>query len=80
MTRAWLTVKDVCEELSIHRATWYRWVADPEMSTPEPISGIGRLKRYSRESFQQFLKTHGGINGGTDLPSDNNPKQNQNAI
>lgn len=79
MTRAWLTVKDVCDELSIHRATWYRWVADPEINTPEPISGIGRLTRYSKGSFQAFLETLGGINGGTDLPPEDNSQQNQNA-
>lgn len=63
MTR-WLTVDDVCAELRIHRATWYRWVANPEMETPEPVSGIGRLKRYSRDRFEAFLKAYDGLTDG----------------
>lgn len=49
-----MKVEDVCADLGIHRATWYRWVADPDIITPEPIAGIGRLKRYPRWRVEQF--------------------------
>lgn len=75
----WLTVDDICNELRIHRATWYRWVADKEMATPNPIPGIGRLKRYSREQFQSFLKSIEGPSVGPDIIDPQNTQQEQHA-
>ena len=65
MAKAWLSVNDVCAELGIHRATWYRWVSDDAMNTPEPVSGIGRLVRYPRARFEAFLESLEGTIGGT---------------
>ena len=73
----WLTFDDICNELRIHPATWYRWIANPKMKTPEPVPGIGRLTRYSRASFNTFLETLGGTIGGTDPADDEKSQQNQ---
>lgn len=74
MTR-WLTVKDVCDALSIHRATWYRWVKDTSIHTPEPVQGIGRMVRYPSDQFEAFLKSFEGTIGGTNDPA---PQNNNN--
>ena len=69
----WMKVKDICADLGIHRATWYRWVADPEMNTPEPISGIGRLVRYRRDQYEAFRNSIDGLaDGPQKLENDNN--------
>ena len=78
MAKAWLSVNDVCAELGIHRATWYRWVSDDAMNTPEPVSGIGRLVRYPRARFEAFLESLEGTSGGTNQPSEQNIHNIQN--
>ena len=52
--RSWLTVKDVCSELKVGKSTWYRWVNNEDIPTPDPIRGIGRMVRYRREDFLAF--------------------------
>ncbi len=71
--KAWLSIKDVCDELGIHRATWHRWVSDEAMGTPKPITGIGRLVRYPRDQFEAFLKSLEGLSVG---PETRDPQNN----
>lgn len=65
-TSSFLTVADIIADLQIGKTTWYRWLKNEDIPTPEPISGIGRMRRYSRDDYLAFKETLGGTIGGID--------------
>lgn len=57
MTRSrWMTVADVCEELRIHRVTWYRWQDDESKPKISRVPNLGKLVRYKREDFNAYCE------------------------
>lgn len=52
--RRLLTVKDLCEEMSIHRSTLYR-ILRSDASFPDPIYVASGSPRWRRHEYEQWL-------------------------
>ncbi len=51
-----LTVRDLCEEMSIHRSTLYR-ISRSDSSFPDPIYVAPSSPRWRRDEYDQWLNS-----------------------